>query len=362
MIAIAISMITVLAATQVYVVWEEYKRTTVTGSEAQQNGILALQVIQHDLHNAGYGVVGSGVMGCRINATNDGGATSYVLKLVPALLSRNTPTAGSDSIDVLYSTANGVSGPPAVVRVNHPSTAANFFLDNTIGFAQGDFIVAFQPGKDCTLMQTTNNPTLPSSNTLVHNSGLSNYNVPGNSNFPQSPPHATSGYDAGSLIFNLGQLYNVRYQIENNRLLRVNLANGNHNDKTEIAEGIVALRAQYGIDAATPHPAVPPTPSVANGDSLVDAYVDPRTDSTPNHAAFGNANQAQMGAGWARVYSIRVAVVARSSLREKTEVSPATLAFWPGGPSYTVPDRNYRYKVYHTIAPLRNLVWRKSGI
>jgi type IV pilus assembly protein PilW len=378
MVALTIGLIGILAITQVYVVSEEQKRTTVSGGEAQQNGILSLQFIQQDLLMAGYGIVGIG-MGCLINVTNTAATPStYTLQLVPAVIRPDDPAVGTDSITVMYSTAVGAGAGLATINVAHPTTAANFFLDNTIGFSKNDFIVAFQPGKPCTLIQTTNDPTLPKSNTLVHNSGLSTFNVPENSNFPQSPPFATSGYDAGSLILNLGQSGNpnVRYQISNNRLVQVNLADGS-NAVTELADGIVAIRAQYGIDTALPNPAVPAnmavTPPVPNGDGLVDVYVDPRaansppaadgtpTAGTPNHAAFGIANQAQIAAGWGRVYTIRVAIVSRSSLREKTAVSPATIPLYPGA-VYTIPDPNYRYKVYHTIVPVRNMIWRRPDI
>lgn len=71
--------------------------------------------------------------------------------------------------------------------------------------------------------------------------------------------------------------------------------------------------------------------------------------------------------------SLRVALAARSGLREKPD--PATgacatttspLPTWPGGPKITPPNdgsdladswKCYRYKVYQTSIPLRDLVW-----
>jgi type IV pilus assembly protein PilW len=360
MVAMTIGLIGIVIITQAYVVSEDQKRTTVSGGEAQQNGILALQFIQQELLMAGYGTVAAGALGCVVNATSDAGVTSYQLRLVPAIVRPSDPVAGTDSITVLYGTAAGASGSPAVLRANHSVAATNFQFDNTIGFTQNDFIVAYQSGKPCTLMQTTNDPTV-GGNTVLQHSVASTYNVAANANLPQSPPYATSGYDSGSLIFNLGQPTNVRYQITDNKLVQVNLADGS-NATTELVDGIVAIRAQYAVDTATPHPAVPATPLVANGDSLVNVYVDPRADGTPNHAAFGTANATQIAAGWGRVYAVRVGIVARSSLRDKTDVSPATIELWAGGPTYTVPDRKYRYKVYHTVVPVRNMVWRRPGI
>lgn len=248
MIAMLIGLFAVLAMMQVFSVAEGYRRTTTAGVEANQNGLAALHAIERDVMQAGYGIVGPGALGCTVNATNDGGATNFSFNLVPVVIKKDDPVAGTDSITILYSTADTASGVPRTITAAHAPSAANFQLSNTIGFEQNDFIIAFQPGKPCTLMQTTNNPTLPASNTLVHNSGLSPYNVPGNANFPQNPPYATAGYDNGSLIFNLGQLVNVRYQAANDELREVEIARTNGTTVNSLAAGIVAIRAQYGID------------------------------------------------------------------------------------------------------------------
>jgi hypothetical protein len=79
---------------------------------------------------------------------------------------------------------------------------------------------------------------------------------------------------------------------------------------------------------------------------------------------------------WSRVMAIRVALVVRSAQFEKTNVSPATFTLWPdatansgcnntaaltgapnAGPVWTVPDQQYRYRIFETIIPLRNSIW-----
>ena len=86
---------------------------------------------------------------------------------------------------------------------------------------------------------------------------------------------------------------------------------------------------------------------------------------------------------WSRVLSVRIAVVARSETREKAEVTIAD-PVWDVGTATTVSGtaacstgsarkcltltlpkpnttdtewRHYRYKVYDTVVPLRNVVW-----
>jgi type IV pilus assembly protein PilW len=69
--------------------------------------------------------------------------------------------------------------------------------------------------------------------------------------------------------------------------------------------------------------------------------------------------------GWARVMAVRVAVVARSQQFEKTEVTPVQPTWRPNGvdPVTLKVDGNadwkhYRYKVYETVVPLRNMLWQ----
>lgn len=68
-----------------------------------------------------------------------------------------------------------------------------------------------------------------------------------------------------------------------------------------------------------------------------------------------------------RVRALRIAIVARSIQYEKEMVSPATLTLWgevdaandDASPVRALTDeqRHYRYKVYTTIIPIRNLIW-----
>ena len=73
-------------------------------------------------------------------------------------------------------------------------------------------------------------------------------------------------------------------------------------------------------------------------------------------------------ADWATILALRIGVVSRSGLYEKTEVSPATIKLWPDsavaptttGPVWTLTadERHYRYKVFQTVVPIRNMIWR----
>ena len=79
-----------------------------------------------------------------------------------------------------------------------------------------------------------------------------------------------------------------------------------------------------------------------------------------------------------RIYAVRLAIVARSAVKEKadssgtcvtTTTTSVNMPSWSGGtidvsknPDGTAnPDwQCYRYKTFETVIPLRNLIWRQS--
>ena len=162
-----------------------------------------------------------------------------------------------------------------------------------------------------------------------------------------SPDHAN--------VFNLGEMTTRTYSISNGQMV---LNDGE--TETEFADGIVSMRAQYGLDT--------------NGDKAVDAWVSPRGASpvnplasyTPNHGSFLIGTDLEIAQSWRMVIATRVAVVTRNSNLEKQVVETrGTIPLWtnPTGdvaPSYTVPSgdgNRYRYKVFETVVPFRNMIW-----
>jgi type IV pilus assembly protein PilW len=120
---------------------------------------------------------------------------------------------------------------------------------------------------------------------------------------------------------------------------------------TEVADNIVNLQAQYGVATPPGSPASATCTPVAN----------PTWTAVPPVAACQ-----------AFVWAVRVALLARSDQAEKTAVTtiPPT---WAGGSfgmlnldgsaqatSPANPNqnwRNYRYKVFESMIPLKNVMW-----
>jgi type IV pilus assembly protein PilW len=122
-----------------------------------------------------------------------------------------------------------------------------------------------------------------------------------------------------------------------------------------MASDIVNMQAQYGFDSRAG------TQSTVLVDRWSDTMIDADGDGTT-----GNIGDIR------RIYAIRLAIVARSGLKEKPNptsgVCDITAAnpTWAGGtldisknPDGTAnPDwQCYRYKTFETVIPLRNLIW-----
>lgn len=350
MVGVVVGLLATLVITQTLVFAEAQKRTTTNGADAQVNGTLSLYTLERDLKEAGYGLTTvSSSLGCEIRSTYKGAASNFTL--APVVITAGAAGA-SDTIRVLGSSKDNYSVPALIVK-DHPANAANFFVNTGVGIADGDFMLAIPETPDasnwCSLFQVTDSkagagPGL-GNNQVLHNSGQSDWNNPGGSTiFPNT------GYNTGSYLLNLGAIINRSYSISNN--LDLQLATFSSTSATTITENlfpnIVQLQAFYGKDT--------------NADGSVDVYdkVIPTTQ-----------------AGWSQILTVRVAVVARSTQFEREVVTSAN-PLWDVGSAVAtsgsaacgtsscvsikidnLPDwRNYRYKVYETTVPLRNMLWR----
>ncbi|MBO9514401.1 MAG: PilW family protein [Variovorax sp.] len=375
MVGLVVGLLAVLVIAQALSFTEGQKRTTITGTDAQVNGALALHAVSRDVQMAGYGLTNSAsALGCEIRASNDSGATTQTLPLAPVVITDGANGA-PDTIQILDS--NKPYAVPYRVTEDHPRTAANFFLGSALGIAVGDLMLAVPATIDannwCTLFNVTGangngsssgngngngsgnggNGNGQGQNQIIHNSGSSGvWNQPGGQTlFP------AAGYPAGSYLVNLGQFVQRLYAIQNESLTlttRLWSTQVTAPPPDNLFPDIVQLQAMYGKDT--------------NNDGVIDTW-DNTTPLTNDNAA------------WKQVLAVRIALVARSDTFEKTEVTTAN-PLWDVGKGVTVNDntlvdcnqskcialdvgagvagdaRHYRYKVFDIIVPLRNMLWK----
>ncbi|PYR16399.1 MAG: hypothetical protein DMF98_28140 [Acidobacteria bacterium] len=125
---------------------------------------------------------------------------------------------------------------------------------------------------------------------------------------------------------------------------------------SSVADNIVHMRAEYGVDDGVNDGSVTYNTVYAPNDGIVDRYI-------------------SAASNWSQVIAVRVAVVARSALAEKpaagasapcdtTTVAPTWSGNTGAARSFDLSaDANwkcYRYRVFETTVPLRNWIWKSS--
>jgi type IV pilus assembly protein PilW len=391
MVAMLIGLIGMIIIFQVFEVSEGIKRTTTSGGDAQQNGAVALYVMEHDLRNAGMGFNDVPNAGCTILGYDSARATpDFTLMLVPALICApgstapggncpGTGTAGTspDQLTVVYGSQPLISD-ASPLGVNMAASDVQVQVNNTFAYRPGDLLVLMQPasGNNCSLIETT---AIASTTVTRAAAGVSYLLNTGSQVLARLNKAGGMGVAYGgvgstnvSRAYNLGNLYDPAsgaatpvyntYAIDSSNALTVSSAfvidpATRAPQVSAVADNIVHMRALYGLDDGVNDGSVTFAGTFVAGDGLVDRFV--------SAATFNAA-----GTPWQSIIAVRVAMVARSALAEKpsaglgapcdTTPNPPT---WSGG-AFDLsanPDwQCYRYRVFETTIPLRNWIWKSS--
>lgn len=380
LVGMAVALIGMVMMFQSMQVWDARKRTTAGGSDAQVAGSIAIYSLERDLKMAGYGFGNATAMNCTVAAydSRQPAPSTFSFSMVPVLITDGAFGA-PDTLTVLYGsgstmsssqTFNNLIPPPAVTNAN--AKRAN----SRTGLRPGELIIATDSGNVvCGLFEVTGNANADGL-TVDHGTGAyvnytNNQNVTAQTTLGAAAlaqlqakflnntgsalynDGTAKGVGSDGAIFNLGTFPQLNvWQITNRRFLTVNNTLANQAAATEVAEGIVNLQAEYGVDV--------------DSNGIVDA------------AEWSVATPATTTA-WRQLRAIRIALLSRSQQYEKTAVTTVAPA-WAGG-AFTMRNvdgnadsnpvdgtgkgtpnnwRSYRYRVYETVVPLRNLVWGMS--
>jgi type IV pilus assembly protein PilW len=361
MVGVLIGMLTVVAISHVLMTAESQKRTATSGGDAQVNGTLALYALQRDVEMAGYGLTGQpAALGCDVKGQYGSGTSAKVLPALSLVPARITPGSGAtpDQITVWQSNKPSYAVPLRVAE-SHTQTSTRFIVPSTFGVAAGDLLVAVPPTPSATawcsvLAVAADSSTALTSTQIPHLADLGGWNAVGSDLLP------TAGYPAGSHLINLGTGLPRTYSISAGKSLVATdvLATSGGTSVQTIAPQIVQLKALYGKDT--------------DGNGTIDAF---------------NTTAPATNAAWLQVMALRVAVVAQSAQLEPVRdggspVTPAIGVEWvvdartDGAVACSTDSsqkcvridvsgvgsdwRNYRYKVFDTVVPLRNMLWTRG--
>lgn len=389
MVAMVIGMITMLAILQTLSNAEGMRRAVFSGADANTNGAIGLQMLQREVLNAGYGLALDGDLFSRcagrsvIGYNADRSPPEFVLDptvFAPIVLNPpGLPAADADTDVVQIAYSGSLSSIGRGVAITSPSAAATVYAVTSgprAAFHAGDLAIAVEADKDCVISQVTQLPNgAGNPDECGENGGGTDRNiVHNNGNFRNSyagcavesarwnKPGGLGVHIADGKLFSLGppQSMVVRaYAVRSGRLTVCNplLADCTLPGNWEVvAEGVVSLRAQYGYDL--------------NG---IEGVTD---DEWVRSLA-----AVPIPIEWSRLKAMRVALVSRANHFERDVVAGDCTPDWAGqtrenpacaltaepGEIYlkSVPDGatnwdHYRYKLFQTTIPARNLFWSNN--
>ncbi|MBK7744757.1 MAG: PilW family protein [Betaproteobacteria bacterium] len=345
MVGVVIGLIAILVIYQVFAVSEGLRRNTTGVGDAQQNGLLTSFALGIELANAGNGIATSAQR--LYNCSNLSADPTKSYRPVPVLITdsgnKNTP----DEFSVFYSASTSLVTPVPFASV--PTTyasGADFVVQSPLpgalnAFKPGDMVIAIKDPRApdvCarSIIKTVTGPAgefVTLAHTLQDGAGVD--------------------FTSESLLFNLGQatrVQRVRYYVDpatsvlySQNLLRPDLP------PVPLASGVINLKAQFGIDT--------------DNDGFLDDWVEASE-------AGWDAATLMAGAGTkieqlSSIKAVRIGVVTRSE-----QFDPAATAFahtlfncaappCDGAIDITAPAQ-WRYRVYETIVPLRNVIWNQK--
>jgi type IV pilus assembly protein PilW len=400
MIAMLIGIIGIVVMMQTFAVSEGFKRTASSGTDAQVNGSVALYMLEREIRTAGYGMNGylpaigaapSNTYCNTVRVWNAATGTGKDVRILPFEINPAGIPAGDPNTDVIvvgFGTSDSVvAGVQAnqVAGVTGPITV----LSSKDGFRNGDLVVSVQPGvpASCVLHEITQVPGAagscgsPSAGTdLIH--GTSTYltadksyamctsvtprfNAAGGIKDAGGATVPVLNQNTGAQVFNLGNPSLKVYAIRGGNLTSCDMLNLDCTvlaNYTIVVNDIVSLRAVYGRDTNNPQ------------DFQVDVW---------DRAALPNLSDASS------VMAVMLEITARSGVKEKPSsgttcdtltdpTRPDKSQDWIGNPtapgiaqgigidlSASAPAgapptdwQCYRYRLYQTRVPIRNMTWR----
>lgn len=395
MVGVVIGMIAVIIIMQVAITFEAQKRATVGTAGSTDEGSVGLFTLRREIQSAGYGIVDPDLINCPIKGhtqLNQCKADDPVplpgqyfnFRLVPVLITQGID-GGPDSIAVNYSNSPMMTTPATLQRKFEGDETGNseeeirFKISNGYGFNAGDVVVLADPmavdssnNRICSLYEVTG---LIDADEIEHKFGCytkPNSNQPDSSRFnrdgglypdPLSPATAPI-YANNAKIFNLGSNpISNSFAVTPEGKLVVNSQLKPGILPTVLFENVISFQAQYGLDAR-PGVQVNLQIPAQNFQIGTGGFSDVIEDADSSGTAGDSGD-------WLRLGAVRIAIVVRNQYPDKpdpgtglcnTTTTPPTWT-WGTVPTLTMAAQLadwqcYRYKVFESVIPLRNMFWK----
>jgi type IV pilus assembly protein PilW len=364
LVAMVIGLVVTLAASSVLLNFEGNKRKMTSVNDINQAGAYISYVLDRSVRSAGSGFASRGdAFGCSINASRDNtailpapqalpapfAALDRNFRLAPVLIYAGASESGSDVVAFMKG-SHGFGESPALV-VPGSVTATQVRMLNTLGWRNNDMALVLQQGQGCLIEQVSGAGFAGSTDQVLPFNGA--YYTAAGTNVDLADFGGAGGGD--TYVAALGNVVDNRPEFQvvgvgaDNTLFSYDLLRfeGAGTAPQTIADGVVELRAVYGIDA--------------NTDGVRDGWV------SPSAAGFTSASLLDGTAAATNrlrsIVAVRIGLILRTSTPEKEAVSPAELTLFSDlGPALeqkrtlTANERLFRHRTIELTVPLRNVL------
>ena len=387
LVSMAIALVVTLAITTVMIQGEGSRRSTGSVNEVNQTGAYVAYVMDRHIRSAGSGFAQRWVdaFGCAINVTKSGtlklprssaistptGDTNspfanapLVYRLAPVLIQSDaadvsTSDVRGDLITVMAGTS-GFSESPLQLNTGSmtaTSSSGRFLLPNAIGFKEGDLVLladsSVTGGCMAEQVDTFPSPVVAGQVPLAGAYYQQSASGVALSNFGSGSTYAIQlgNVSSSSSRFNPPQF--TTYGVGDNRTLYGYdlLATGSTDAPMQLADGVVEMRALYGLDTSNPP------------DGTLDTWVLP--SATGYTLADLTAGTDVAKRKLRQIVAIRIGFILRTSLYEKDVINRAsnTLTLFGDLDSsvqrtrvLTSDEQHYRFRTIEVTVPIRNVL------
>jgi type IV pilus assembly protein PilW len=363
LVAVAIGMVLTMAITGLMVRSEAGRRSLTTVNDVSMNGAYLSYTLDRTLRNAGSGYTQSwpAAYGCRLLASRSGAqilprttafpapfaSVPQTVRLAPVIVHAGAGNDGSDVLAVM-SGASALGEQPMPVQAGSV-TGTLLRLPATVGLRAGDLSMVLQDQTNCMLQQVAAGFAGGASQQLDFGGTYA-------ANTINSVNLDSFGVSAPAFLAPIGNVAGNQPAFQllgldtNTRLASLDLLRLDGTDTaTPIADGVLDLRALYGVDG--------------DNDGRVDTWVSPAT--APWNAATLQDGSVVSRDNLSRILAVRVGLILRNNVPERDAVSPASLVLFSDLAStlqvtrtLSADEQQLRYRTLEFTVPLRNVMMK----
>jgi len=381
MVALVIGMVMSIAVMVVLSTFEGRRRTLGSASDLEQTGALAMFQLDRWIRSAGTGL-GQGssfAYGCSVLAARSGHqvlpatdplpapfahvdpGSGGTFRLAPILIlpGQTTPNVSGHASDVLVVMSSGNDASQVPLPLAAPPAPDQLVTTNLTEFSAADLLLVADHhltagGGAANCMVTQASASLSSGGvgtTLPLGGTGSTYSNDSIGGVPiASLTDEPVAFDLGSATAS-GAGLPPTFQLigvgDNDTLFGYDLLQVSGSGAEAQADGVFEMHAVYGVD------------STGSADNKIDQWVGAGATSAYAVASLTDGSAAAM-ARLKNIRAVRVALILRTALPEKDEVTAGPLAMFADLPdlaatrTLTAAERHFRYRVVETTIPIRN--------